>query len=180
MRSRAAPAPRGSARLARARRLGLSAVALGLWSSGTLWLLFHHFFERPGQFGSRPHPLESWWLSLHGAFGLAAIWTFGWLWSAHITKGWATGRQRWSGGLLVVILGGLTVSGYLLYYVGQEQLRALTSLLHWSAGLAAPIPFLLHRLRERDRRRPGPPAARSLPVAAEESQELDPLGQAAP
>ncbi len=152
MKHRVAPVPRGSAHLTKARRLGLYAVGLGLWLSGALWLLFHYFFEQKGQLGASPHPLESWWLTLHGAFGFAAIWTFGWLWRAHITGGWATRRKRPSGGLLVGTLAGLTFSGYLLYYLGHEQLHALTSLLHWSAGLACPIPFLVHRLRNHELR----------------------------
>lgn len=141
-------ASRRSARLTRARRLGLYAVGLGVWLSGGLWLLFHHFVRRTGPLGPGPHPLEWWWLTLHGAFGFTAIWTFGWLWSAHISRGWASGRRRASGGLLVGLLSGLTLSAYLLYYVGDEQLREPISLLHWSVGLLSPIAFAAHRIRD--------------------------------
>jgi hypothetical protein len=141
-------APRGTARLTRPRRLGVYGVGLAVWLSGALWLLFHYFFKRHGPLGAAPHPLESWWLTLHGASAFAAIWAFGWLWSAHITKGWATGRKRPSGGLLVATLAWLTLSGYLLYYVGHEEVRAVTSLLHWSSGLACLIPFVTHRIRK--------------------------------
>jgi hypothetical protein len=146
--------PRGTAGLTRARRLALYTVGLGVWLSGALWLLFHYFLERPGPFGVSPHPLEPWWLWLHGACAFATIWTFGWLWSAHIRKGWGIGRKRPSGGLLVAILVGLTLTGHLLYYLSQEQARTITSFLHWSAGLACPIPFALHRLRNPASRRP--------------------------
>lgn len=152
MRHAGIAASRGTARLTRARRLGLYAVGLGIWLSGALWLLFHYFFERPGRFGVTPHPLEPWWLSLHGAFAFATIWTFGWLWAAHLAKGWATGRKRRSGTLLVATLAWLILSGYLLYYVGHEQARALTALLHWSVGLAFPVPFMGHRFRSHSAR----------------------------
>lgn len=153
MRPRPAPAPRATARLTKARRLGLYAVGLGLWLSGGLWLLFHYFFQRSGPLGPGPHPLESWWLTLHGAFAFAGVWAFGWLWSAHVTRGWATGRKRPSGGLLVATVAWLTLSGYLLYYVGREQVRAITAILHWSSGLACLIPFAVHRFRNHSPRR---------------------------
>jgi hypothetical protein len=150
------PAPRSGAGLARAPRLGLYAVGLGLWLSGALWLLFHHFLPGAGPLGPAPHPLERWWLALHGAFGFVAIWTLGWLGSAHVGRGWATGRRRASGGVLIGLLCGLTLSAYLLYYAGDEQLRALASLLHWSVGLLCPIAFALHRWRRRKRRNSAP------------------------
>jgi hypothetical protein len=145
--SRRVSAPRRTARLTPTRRLGVYGVGVAVWLSGALWLLFHYFFVRQGPLGATPHPLESWWLTLHGASAFAAIWAFGWLWSAHITKGWATGRKRPSGGLLVTALAWLTLSGYLLYYVGHEEVRTITSVLHWASGLACPIPFVVHRFR---------------------------------
>jgi hypothetical protein len=143
---------RGTARLTASRRLGVYGVALTLWLSGALWLLFHYFVKRHGPLGVAPHPLEAWWLALHGASAFAAVWAFGWLWNAHIAKGWATGRKRWSGGLVVVTLASLILSGYLLYYVGREDVRAITSLLHWVLGLACPFPFLVHRFRNHSSR----------------------------
>ena len=148
MQRRVISAPRGTARLPSPARLGVYGVGLAVWLSGALWLLFHYFFKREGPLGMAPHPLESWWLTLHGASAFAAVWAFGWLWSAHITKGWATRRKRPSGGLLVATVAWLTLSGYLLYYAGQEEVRATTSLLHWSAGLLCLIPFAIHRFRD--------------------------------
>jgi hypothetical protein len=39
----------------------------------------------------------------------------------------------------------LALTGYLLYYVGNEDIREASNLIHWTTGLASPIPFLLHR-----------------------------------
>jgi hypothetical protein len=130
-----------AARLSTPRRIAIYTVGFGLWASGGLWLLFH-FFVAP-HFGAM-HPLEPWWLKLHGAFGFAALWIFGLLWGVHVTKGWTAGRARWSGGAMVAVLICLTITGYLLYYSGDEDFRAAVSLIHWVIGLAAPAAFFLH------------------------------------
>ena len=143
--------PRATIRLRWPRRVGLCVLGIGLWLSGGLWLLFHYFLERPGQFGLSAHPLEPWWLRLHAAFAFAGIWMFGLLWGVHIAPGWSAGRRRRSGAWLVGILAWLTLSGYLLYYLGNEQARTATSLLHWSAALACPILFAAHRQAKRRR-----------------------------
>jgi hypothetical protein len=131
--------------LGHSRRLYLYIIALGTWISGGLWLLFHYFLVKQGEFGPQINPLEPWWLKLHGAFAFAAIWIFGLLWGIHITKTWPGGRRRWSGSLLTGLFLWLIISGYLLYYVGDEKLRPLISILHWSVGLGCPIFFLWHR-----------------------------------
>ena len=163
-RRQSAPSP-SALRLPRGQRLGLYVVGLGLWLSGALWLLYHYGSRQPGEFGLGTHPLEPWWLRLHGAFAFAAIWMFGLLWGAHIAPGWAGGRHRRSGGWLVGSLVWLTVSGFLLYYLTGDQSRSAASLLHWSVGLACPALFATHRLgsgRERSSaraRRPREPRA---------------------
>ena len=132
--------------IGRARRLSVYAVGSGLWLSGGLWLLFHYFLGSQDDFVRRPHGLEQWWLTLHGAFAFGAIWVFGLLWSVHVGPGWARGERRRSGALMVGLFLGLVLSGYLLYYLGHERFRAVTSLFHWSLGLLLPIAFILHRL----------------------------------
>lgn len=136
---------RGSGRLPRRRRYMIYIVGLGISLSGLLWLMFHYLLVRDGEFGPQTHPLEPWSLALHGAFGFAAIWVFGMLWSAHIAKAWPLVRRRWSGGILTGIVAWLMVSGYLLYYTGNETLRAGLSITHWAIGIACPFLFLLHR-----------------------------------
>src|SRR5262249_22417884 len=132
-----------------ALRLGLYAVSMGLWVSGALWLVYHYGLYQPGEFGLGAHPMEPWWLRLHGACAFAVIWLFGLLWGVHVAPGWSRRRLRKSGGWLVGSLIFLTVSGYLLYYLTGDQLRSLTSLLHWSVGLAVPALFAVHRLAPR-------------------------------
>jgi hypothetical protein len=132
--------------MARARINSIFVIGIGLWLSGAAWLLLHYFMLRQTDFGPQHDPLEHWSIVAHGAFAFAAIWIFGLLWGTHIVKRWKAKRHRWSGSLLFAFLALLVVSGYLLYYVGDDQLRELTSKVHWIVGLGLPLPFVLHWL----------------------------------
>jgi hypothetical protein len=120
-------------------------IVLGVWLSGALWLVYHDFLMRPGEFGLAAHPLEQWWLRAHGAFAFASLWLLGFLSVAHVGGRWAWRRQRRSGLVLLGIYVWLVVTGYLLYYAGGDQFRAAVSLGHWTVGLVALIFLLLHR-----------------------------------
>ena len=128
-----------------ARRWLVYGAALGLWITGAAWLYFHYFRQAHGAFGPAPDPSEPWWLKLHGAFAFAALWAFGLMWGVHVVKGWETTRRRWSGALFVGVLILLIVTAYLLYYLGDDSLRPLVSILHWAVGLGCPGLFLVHR-----------------------------------
>ena len=56
--------------LGRSTRLSLYVVSLGVWISGGLWLLFHNFLVKRGEFGPEVNPLEPWFLKVHGAFAV--------------------------------------------------------------------------------------------------------------
>jgi hypothetical protein len=156
---------RPTARLTPRRRSAVHVVGAGLWLSGAAWLLFHFFVRGNGEFGATTHPLEPWALKLHGAFAFATLFVCGLLWGIHIVNGWSTRLRRGTGGALLGVLAWLALSGYLLYYLGDEQLRAATSLLHWTIGLALPLAFLAHRLAPK--RRPAP-VAHHIPLPLQE------------
>ncbi|HLH36916.1 MAG TPA: hypothetical protein VKX41_19750 [Alloacidobacterium sp.] len=134
-------------------RMAIYVTGVGVWLTGGLWLLYHYFLVKQGEFGPETNPLEPWWLKLHGAFAFAAMWLFGLLWGVHISKAWPHKRRRWSGGVTAGLLIWLTLSGYLLYYIGDERIRPVVSLLHWVVGLGLPLAFLWHRVRVRRRSR---------------------------
>lgn len=139
-------------RISRSRHLELCVAGIGVWLTGGLWLLYHYFLGRQGEFGPVENPLTPWWLRLHGAFAFASIWIFGLLWGTHITVGWPRRKRRWSGGVLAGVFAFLIVTGYLLYYVGSDALRPTLSILHWGVGLGSPALFVVHRLRLRRQR----------------------------
>ena len=148
----AAAAPvRGPIRLPRPRRLAVYAIGAATWATGTLYLIFHTFLQTQGEFGPEANPLEPWWLKSHGAAAFASLWLFGLLWGVHALNGWNARRRRWSGGLLFVTFAVLIASGYLLYYTGEDAMRAIVSILHWVIGLAAPVAFVWHWRLSKDR-----------------------------
>ena len=128
------------------RRLVTYVVGLGVWTSGALWVFFNYFMRSEGRFGIEDHPLQRWWLVLHGAFSFASLWIFGLIWSAHVVTGWNARWRRGSGGTLVGIIFLLTITGYALYYLTGRDSRSWTSLVHWIIGLGAMAVFLIHWL----------------------------------
>jgi hypothetical protein len=135
----------GPVRLGPKRRVAVYSVAAGVWLTGLVWLVFHYGLRRQGEFGLETNPAEPWWLKLHGAFAFGALWAVGMLSAAHFPNGWASGRRRWSGAILFAAAILLIVTGYLLYYLGDERLRQMNALIHWVLGLASALPFLVHR-----------------------------------
>ena len=136
-------------RLSRRVRGLIFLIGVGVWLTGALWLLLHHFFMQPGEFGMAPNPAEPWSLRAHAAFAFGSIWLLGLLSAAHIQRGWSSQRKRYSGVALISIFAALILSGYLLYYVGEERARAFLSATHWIIGIIAPLAYVLHRLGRR-------------------------------
>lgn len=122
-------------RLARPRERWVYALAGGVLLSGLLWLLFEHFVRVASEFGPEHHWLQAWWLKLHGSLALAAVWGFGVLWPIHVRRAWNAHRHRRSGGTLFGTVSFLAITGLLLYYTGDDRLRAWVSLGHWIVGL---------------------------------------------
>jgi len=138
-----------SLRLSRNVRSLIYIIGIGVWFSGVLWLLLHHFFMQAGEFGMAPNPAEPWSLRAHAAFAFGSIWLLGLLSAMHIQNGWNSRRKRYSGVVLVSAFVTLILSGYLLYYVGEEHARAFLSAMHWIIGVVAPLAYVVHRLSRR-------------------------------
>ena len=107
--------------------------------SGALWLLFHYYVRIPGEFGPTLHPLEPWFLSIHGISGAGILIGFGSVMPGHVRRAWRAARNRISGSIFFGVMLALTVTGYLLYYVGNETARSFLSIFHWVVGLGLPV-----------------------------------------
>lgn len=138
-----------SARLARWQYRLLVWTGLLLWGSGAAWLGLHYFGQKQGDFGPEPSPFEPWMLRLHGLVLIPALMGLGTLLLVHLPRGWAYRAQRVAGLVLATILGVLVISGYLLYYVGDDDARGWIGLIHWAIGLGLPLAGLWHILNGR-------------------------------
>jgi hypothetical protein len=143
--------PHHASRLSRAQRNATYAVFAAAWLSGALWLVFHYFFQRSGEFGPEPNPLEPWWLRLHGACAFGLLWLGGLLWALHARHALRRPQRRASGLAIVCAFGTLAASGYLLYYADEGALRDAIGIVHWAVGLGLAAPLVAHMLPRRMR-----------------------------
>jgi hypothetical protein len=129
--------------LSRRHRQTLYAVSLTLLLSGVAWAWIQHL----DQTGQAPENLRGWktcLIALHGWSAMLFVLLFGTLLAGHVRRAWHARRNRKNGVLVVSVVGVLTLSGYALYYIGNETRRAVTSDLHLWLGIAAPVFLILH------------------------------------
>lgn len=131
-------------RLGHRHKRTLHGVFLALWGSGALWLAFHHFLRVQGEFGDAAHPLEPWWLRLHGLAAFGALLAIGSVLPVHATRAWQLRRNRRSGIGMQAWLLWLAATGYALYYFASETNDAWLPAAHWIAGLLLPVVVLQH------------------------------------
>jgi len=132
-------------RLKTGQKLTVYLVSSGLLLSGLVWLVFFYFVRVTDQFGfENPHPIQGYVIIAHAIFALPAVWIYGFLWNLHVKPGWRARTRRWSGGTIWSLVLLMILSGYALYYIGNDTVRDWVSLLHWVPGLLALVIFLLH------------------------------------
>ena len=123
-------------RLHPAHRALLYTIIVVLFLSGALW-----------QAGIARTML----IKVHGGAAMASLVVLGSLLARHVVAGWQARTNRASGmGLLAALLW-LIVSGYLLYYAGDEALRAYAAQSHFWIGLALGILFAVHQRPRHER-----------------------------
>ena len=120
-----------------------------VWLSGVLWLGFHYFLRVAGEFGATPHPLEIWWLRLHGLTAFAILIALGSVLPVHVRRAWQLKKNRMTGLLMGLVLVWLSLTGYALYYFSSDANESWLPLLHWLVGLTLPLALVLHIQRGR-------------------------------
>ena len=130
------------------RRLLYAMFAL-LVVSGVLWLAGHYLLRSSGEFGPQVHPLEVWSIKLHGLAAMLALFCAGSILNGHIRRALKYRHNLASGWGMLGSMSWLTVSGYALYYLVNENNRSLWSALHFVPGLALPVLLVWHIRRGR-------------------------------
>lgn len=124
-------------------------VALAVLLTGIAWLALH--FAPNGWIDeARSLHLQTESLKLHGAAAMLSLIAIGTLLIAHILPGLKNPQNRAAGILLLACAAILALTGWGLYYLGDEDLRSWTSNVHIAIGVAAAIAFIWHvRYRKR-------------------------------
>jgi len=122
-------------------RLGLFTALAVAWCSGVCFFVLSRWFAIEGEFGPEKHPWQQPALMIHGAAAFFMMVGYGALLFAHAPLAWRLRRLRVLGLCLVSAIGLQMLTGYLLYYLANEELRGLVGNTHAAIGFS--LPFLL-------------------------------------
>ena len=129
--------------LSRRHRLTLYSASLLLFVSGAAWAWANHLDEA-ARAGAALRDLKPWLLKVHGLSAMAFVLLLGTLLPGHVRRAWHANKNRNNGECFLTAVSLLTLSGYLLYYLGDEAWRNATSQFHLWLGIAAPALLVWH------------------------------------
>lgn len=129
--------------LSRRHRWTLYGTSLALWLTGAGWA-WAHGLDDAGRAGELWRAAKPWLMQGHGFAALGFVLLFGTLLPVHVRHSWHAHKNRRNGAFFLTVIALLTLSGYALYYLGDERGRALLSAFHWWVGLAAPALLFWH------------------------------------
>jgi len=126
--------------LSRLHRRALYGVFAVLFLTGVAWYLLDNGLGVVGVRDSDPsRAIQSMLLKVHGAAAMLALIVLGSLVPYHVKWAWKVGLNRGTGGLMLSTQVLLIVTGYALYYSGDEDVRAFAGNLHLIIGLGFPV-----------------------------------------
>lgn len=123
-----------------------------LFTSGVIWLTLHYFCKSYGEFGMQTHPLESKVLAVHGICGIAFMFIFGAIWEKHAKV--RIKNKRKSGKINAILLTAISITVPILYYIGNDYIRNIASILHWVCGVVLLLTLLYHVVIRTSNRHP--------------------------
>ena len=129
--------------LSRRHRWSLYAIGLALLITGVAWAWLHHQ-EEAGNGAVSQREIQPWLMKAHGFAALGFVLLLGTLLPVHVRHSWHAHRNRANGIFFLSSVNILTLSGYTLYYLGDEKLRALCSNFHLWLGAALPLLLIWH------------------------------------
>jgi len=129
--------------LSRRHRWSLYAVGLTLFLSGLAWSGLHHL-DQNGNTSGPWRELKPSVMTVHGLVAAGFVLLLGTLLPVHVRHSWHARRNRANGAFLLSAVSTLTLSGYALYYLGNERIRAWCSNVHFWLGAIIPLLLVLH------------------------------------
>jgi hypothetical protein len=129
--------------LSRRHRWILYAASLALFISGVAWAGANHLDEA-GAAGDSVRDLKTWLLKIHGFSAMAFVLVLGTLLPLHVRRAWHAQKNRKNGFGFLSVVSLLVLSGYALYYLGDEDWRNAAGQFHLWLGLVSPALLVWH------------------------------------
>jgi len=121
-----------------------------LFLTGAAWSVLDDGFAWLG-YGGDGNPISPILLDIHGGAAMLALLVLGSLFPQHVKWAWSGGMNRVTGGLMLSTQSLLVLTGYALYYAGDDGVRSVASGLHLAIGLGFPAILLWHIIEGRRR-----------------------------
>jgi len=120
-------------------------IAFGaLFITGVVWLFVHYAGQGREEFSDGYEWLKPWSLRIHGAAAMITLTMLGFLIPKHMQPAWRQRRNRTTAVVMFTIVMVMIVTGYGLYYCGDEGWRSWLSGCHSAAGLLFPLILIWH------------------------------------
>lgn len=114
-----------------------------VWLTGALWMLIQYTKSTPLDLRT---PNQTLLMQLHGAVAFLSLICLG-TFATHIKQGLSIKVNKPSGITLSISMAVLIVTAWMLYYVGDDTLRNISSLAHILIGACFPALVLGHASR---------------------------------
>ena len=134
---------RHNLKLGKSGRALLYTSSLLLLGSGLTWTWIQRL-DLAGELTEALRQYKPWLLRIHGFAALAFAIQFGAILQGHVRRAWGPGHNRGNGILILALLSLLIVSGYSLYYLGDEAWRNALAQGHVWLGVASPLLMIWH------------------------------------
>lgn len=121
----------------------LYAVSLTLFLSGIGWAWIQHL-DQVGRASDTLLRMKTWLIAVHGFSAMTFVLLLGTLLVSHVRRAWHARKNRPNGTFFLTTVSLLTLSGYALYYLGDESGRAAVSQFHLWLGVVAPVLLFWH------------------------------------
>ena len=129
--------------LSRRHRWSIYIIGLALLITGLAWAWLHRLDEA-GNAGGPWREFKPGLMKIHGFAALGFVLLLGTLLPVHVRHSWHARRNRANGAFFLSSVSILILTGYALYYLGDEKLRALCSDVHFWLGAAIPLLLIWH------------------------------------
>jgi cation transport ATPase len=129
--------------LSRRHKAMLYVISLVLLFSGVFWAWFHHLDETAKR-GDFLRSLNPWLMKIHGFAAVGFVLLLGTLLPVHVRHSWHAHKNRTNGAFFLAAIGLLSLSGYSLYYLGDERVRGACSTFHLWLGVLSPALLIAH------------------------------------